>query len=118
MVLLSEEDIRAALRWDELILAMEKALAALSTGEVIQPLREWLTIDEGARYFGVMPAASKHALGVKLVTLYPANEGTNVPTVGALVVLLNPDTGEPLAIMDGRTITAMRTAAVSAAVSR
>src|SRR5437764_1153684 len=65
-----------------------------------------------------MPSPSKHALGVKLVTLYPANEGTNVPTVGALVVILNPDTGEPLAIMDGRTITAMRTAAVSAAVTR
>src|SRR5437868_5170322 len=100
VVLLSEADVRAALRWDELIPTMERSLAALSAGEVIQPVREWLTLEDDARYFGVMPAASTHAMGVKLVTLYPANEGTSVPTVGALVVLLDPNTGEPLALMD------------------
>jgi ornithine cyclodeaminase/alanine dehydrogenase-like protein (mu-crystallin family) len=118
MKFLSEADVRTALRWEELIPAMESALAALSTGEVIQPLREWLTIEEGARYFGMMAAASKEAMGVKLVSLYPANAGTNIPTVLALIVLVRPETGEPLAILDGRTITAMRTAAVSAAVTQ
>lgn len=118
VTVLSEAEVRAALRWDELIPTMERALAALSAGEVIQPVREWLTIEEGARYFGVMPAASSHAMGVKLVSLYPANAGTDVPTVLALLVLVDPHTGEPVAIMDGRTITAMRTAAVSAAITK
>jgi thiomorpholine-carboxylate dehydrogenase len=64
-----------------------------------------------------MPAASEHALGVKVVTFYPRNAGSAVPTHMALVLLFQPDTGEPLAVMDGRLITEMRTAAVSAAVT-
>ncbi len=114
---LSDPDVRAALRWDDLILAMERALTAFSSGRVVQPVRSWLTIEEGNRYLGLMPAAAEDAIGLKLVSFYPCNAGTDVPTVMALVVLIRPDTGEPLAMMDGRLITAMRTAAVSAAVT-
>ncbi len=115
---LNEADVRAALRWDELIAAMESALADFSAGRVVQPVRNWLTIEEGNRYWGIMPAAAEDAMGLKLVSFYPCNAGTDVPTVMAMVLLVRPDTGEPLAVMDGRTITAMRTAAVSAAVTR
>jgi ornithine cyclodeaminase/alanine dehydrogenase-like protein (mu-crystallin family) len=52
------------------------------------------------------------ALGAKLVTFYPQNK--NVPTHHAMILLFRPETGEPLAVMDGRLITEMRTAAVSA----
>ncbi len=114
---LGDAEVRAALRWDDLVPAMEKALMALSAGAIVQPLREWLTIDEGARYWGVMPAAGAEAMGVKLVSFYPANAGTGVATVIALVLLVRRDTGEPLAILDGSTLTALRTAAVSAAVT-
>ena len=115
---LNEADVRAALRWDELIAAMEGALADFSAGHVVQPVRNWLTIEEGNRYWGIMPAAAEDAMGLKLVSFYPCNAGTDVPTVMAMVLLVQPDTGQPLAVMDGRTITAMRTAAVSAAVTR
>jgi ornithine cyclodeaminase/alanine dehydrogenase-like protein (mu-crystallin family) len=47
---LEESDVRAALRWDELIAAMECALAAFSSGQVLQPVRNMLTIEEGNRY--------------------------------------------------------------------
>jgi thiomorpholine-carboxylate dehydrogenase len=114
----TDAEVRGALPWSELLPAMERALTALSAGRVVQPLREWLTIDEGARYWGVMPAAGTDAMGVKLVSLYPANAGTTVPTVIALVLLVRRDTGEPLAILDGSTLTALRTAAVSAAVTK
>ncbi len=117
MMYLDDAAVRAALRWEELIPAMETALAALSAGHVVQPVREWLTLEEGARYWGIMPAASQEAMGVKLVSFYPGNAGSDIPTVMALVVLVRPDTGEPVAVMDGRAITAMRTAAVSAAVT-
>jgi ornithine cyclodeaminase/alanine dehydrogenase-like protein (mu-crystallin family) len=56
-------------------------------------------------------------MGVKLVSFYPGNAGTEVPTHLAMVLLFRPDTGEPLAVMDGRRITEMRTAAVSAAAT-
>ncbi|HZQ60515.1 MAG TPA: ornithine cyclodeaminase family protein [Casimicrobiaceae bacterium] len=118
VMLLDEADVRTALRYEALIPAMEQALAALSTGQVIQPVREWLTLEPNERYWGVMPAASDAAMGVKLVSLYPRNAGTGVATVLALIVLVRPDTGEPIAVMDGKTITAMRTAAASAAVTR
>jgi thiomorpholine-carboxylate dehydrogenase len=64
-----------------------------------------------------MPAVSAQAMGVKLVSFYPANAGTAIPTVMALVVLVRPDTGQPLAVLDGMALTALRTAAVSAAVT-
>jgi ornithine cyclodeaminase/alanine dehydrogenase-like protein (mu-crystallin family) len=114
---LDEADVRAVLRWDELIVSMERALAAFSTGRVLQPVRNVLTIEEGKRYLGVMPAVAEDAMGLKLVSFYPANEGTAVPTHMAMVLLFRPETGEPLAVMDGRLITEMRTAAVSAAVT-
>jgi ornithine cyclodeaminase/alanine dehydrogenase-like protein (mu-crystallin family) len=113
-----EDAVRAVLRWDELIPAMESALAAFSSGKVLQPLRTMLTIEEDRRYLGIMPAASDDAMGLKLVSFYPANAGTAIPTHMAVVLLFRPETGEPLALMDGRLITEMRTAAVSAAVTK
>lgn len=114
---LDEDDVRAVLRWDTLIPAMESALAAFSSGRVLQPVRNILTIEEGKRYLGVMPAVAQEAMGLKLVTFYPVNAGTAIPTHMAMVLLFRPETGEPLAVMDGRLITEMRTAAVSAAVT-
>jgi thiomorpholine-carboxylate dehydrogenase len=77
-----------------------------------------LTIEEGRRYLGIMPAVSDEAMGVKLVSFYPGNAGTDIPTHLAMILLFRPDTGEPLAVLDGRLITEMRTAAVSAAVTK
>jgi thiomorpholine-carboxylate dehydrogenase len=59
-----------------------------------------------------MPAYAGDGLGAKLVTFYPGNAG--VPTHHAIIVLFRPETGEPLAVMDGRLITELRTAAASA----
>jgi ornithine cyclodeaminase/alanine dehydrogenase-like protein (mu-crystallin family) len=115
---LDESAIRAVLRWDSLIDAMERALADFSCGRVLQPVRNMLTIEEGRRYLGIMPAVAEEAMGMKLVSFYPANAGTGIPTHMAVILLFRTDTGEPLAAMDGRLITEMRTAAVSAAATR
>src|SRR5258705_1808206 len=115
---LDEEAVRAVLGWDQLIAEMETALIALSRGRVIQPMRSMITIEEDKRYLGIMPAVAEAAMGLKLVSFYPGNAGTAVPTHLAIILLFRTDTGEPLAVMDGRLITEMRTAAVSAAVTR
>jgi thiomorpholine-carboxylate dehydrogenase len=115
---LDEERVRALLHWDELIPTMETALAEFSLGRVVQPVRSMLTVEEGKRYLGVMPAVAHEAMGAKLVSFYPGNEGTGTATHHAMIVLFRPDTGEPLAVIDGRLITEMRTAAVSAAVTK
>lgn len=74
-------------------------------------MRSILPVDEHQGFFGLMPAYAD-ALGAKLVTFYPKNQG--VPTHHALIVLFRPETGEPLAVLDGTYITEVRTAAVSA----
>lgn len=112
------ETVRRRLRYDALIPAMERALAEFSAGRAIQPVRQVLAIEESRRYLGVMPAAAGDVMGCKLVAFYPGNEGTNVPTHLALIVLMDARTGEPIATMDGTVITEMRTAAVSAAVTK
>jgi thiomorpholine-carboxylate dehydrogenase len=115
---LDEERVHRLLTWDRLIPAMEEALTAFSLGRVVQPLRNMLTIEEGRRYLGVMPAVLEDAMGAKLVSFFPGNAGTTVPTHLAMILLFRTDTGEPLAVMDGRLITEMRTAAVSAAITK
>ena len=115
---LDEQAVHAVLRWEQLIAEMEVALAALSRGRVIQPVRSMITIEEGKRYLAIMPAVAENVMGLKAVSFYPGNAGTALPTHLAMILLFNPDTGEPLAVMDGRLITEMRTAAVSAAVTR
>jgi ornithine cyclodeaminase/alanine dehydrogenase-like protein (mu-crystallin family) len=118
MIYLNEAQVRAVLRWEELIPAMEQALAEFSRGNVVQPVRAILTVEEGKRYLGVMPAVAPDVMGLKAVSFYPANEGSRVPTHQAIVLLFRTDNGEPLAVMDGRLITEMRTAAVSAAITK
>ena len=106
-----EEKVRKLLRIEQLIPAMRKVLAEFSAGKWKQPLRGVLAQEGG--FFGVMPASGE-SMGIKMVTFYPGNAGTNLPTHMAVIALFDPKTGEPLALMDGRYITEMRTAAVSA----
>lgn len=109
---LDEDEVRGLLRMEELIPAMSGALRELSAGQVVQPIRLVLPVTEHKGFFGVMPAYSGGALGAKLVTFYPENKG--IHTHHAMILLFRPETGEPLVTMDGRLITEMRTAAVSA----
>ena len=114
-IILSEEEVRNRLRMTDLIPAMAGALRDLSAGAVLQPLRTVLSISPHNGFLGVMPASGR-ALGAKLVTFYPQNK--KVPTHHAMILLFRPETGEPLAVMDGRLITEMRTAAVSAVATK
>jgi len=109
---LDEEDVRRLLSMDRLVPAMERALADLSAGRVIQPLRTVVPVADFHGFLAVMPAFAGSALGAKLVTFFPNNR--DVHTHHATIVLFRPETGEPLVTMDGRLITEMRTAAVSA----
>jgi len=103
---------------EELIPAMEKALIDFSAGKVTQPVRSVITIDPPGGFFGMMPARTPEGLGIKLVTFYPPNAKLGIPTHMATIFLVDPETGAPLAVMDGRLITEMRTAAVSAAATK
>ena len=103
----------------DLIPAMEKALIDFSAGKVTQPVRSVIKVDVAAAtgFLGLMPALTPDGLGLKAVTFYPSNAERGIATHMATIFLVDPQTGTPLAIMDGRLITEMRTAAVSAAAT-
>jgi ornithine cyclodeaminase len=115
-ILLSEQEVRELLTMDDLIETMEIALADFSGGAVTQPVRTVLQVANRSAFYGLMPAyiPSRPALGTKLVTVFESNAERGLPTHLATIVLLDPDTGALLAVMDGRFITEARTAAVSA----
>ena len=115
---LDEEQVCKHLRMADLIPAMEKALIDFSAGKVIQPVRQVIPVDPPGGFYGMMPALTLEGLGQKIVTFYPPNAKTNLPTHMATILLNDPQTGAPLAVMDGRLITEMRTAAVSAAATK
>jgi len=76
-----------------------------------------MAVDPPGGFFGIMPALSE-GLGLKIVTFYPPNAERGIPTHMATIFLVDPETGTPLAVMDGTFITEMRTAAVSAAATK
>lgn len=116
---ISEEEVRAALTYESLIPAIRQALIDYSAGLVQQPSRLILRAGnaEGHHngWFAVMPVIHGDVMGVKTVTFFPGNAELGIATHMAMIELLDRATGAPLAVMDGRLITEMRTAAVSAA---
>ena len=115
---LNEEQVRKHLPMAELIPAMEKALIEFSAGKVTQPVRSVINVDPPGGFLGLMPALTPDGLGLKAVTFFPSNAEHGIPTHMATIFLVDPQTGTPRAIMDGRLITEMRTAAVSATATK
>ena len=117
---LNESDIRAVLPISDLMECMERALAAFSSGQVRQPVRQVIEAGSGGNFFAAMPAwlEAGPAMGAKLVTVFHRNGRRGLPTHQAAIVLLDAETGALLAVMDGRYITEARTAAVSAVALR
>ncbi|MBV9718085.1 MAG: NAD(P)-binding domain-containing protein [Candidatus Eremiobacteraeota bacterium] len=113
-----EDGVACRLEWDELIAAMECVLAEFSRGNLVQPVRSIITVEERQRYVGIMPAVVGEVMGLKFVTFYPINSNRGIPTHHATIVLYDTQSGNPIATMDGRLITEMRTAAVSAAATK
>ena len=75
MLVLNEAEVRRFLEMRALIPAMERALRALSAGEVVQPVRVMVPVAEHGGFLGSMPAYAGAQLGAKLVTFYPNNQG-------------------------------------------
>ena len=117
-LLLTEADLGRALEMGALVPAMRDALLRFSRGDVVQPVRPTLRVEPAGGYYSTMPAYLRDerggALGMKSVTFFPGNAGGPHPTHLATILLLDPANGAPLAVLDGRLVTEMRTAAVTA----
>ena len=113
----NEAAIAGVLGWPALIDAIEQAMISFSAGAVVQPVRQMLPVPGQDAFMGAMPAIGD-AMAVKVVTLYHGNAGTGIPTHQALILVFDRENGSPVAVLDGRLITEMRTAAGSAAAAR
>lgn len=131
-LLLRESHLRELLAMRELIPLMARTLGAFSSGGAVQPVRSVVPVERYGGFLGVMAAylmpsaqggaagaaaESSETLGLKAVAFYPNNAARKLPTHLATILLLDPATGALRAVLDGRLITEMRTAAVSAAAT-
>lgn len=110
---LSGKDVKAAITMAEAIEAVAKAFAQLSMGKASVPLRTSVETEQGVSLF--MPAylADSESTALKVVSVYPDNRSLGLPTIMAMVVVVDGRTGRPLAVMDGTYLTALRTGAAS-----
>ena len=114
---LGDSDVRAALDMGELADALTTALVALSNGATSVPPRIGAFAVGGL--LGAMPGfVPGLGLAAKLVTVFPGNARRSLPTHHAVIATFDPDTGSPLAVLDGTYITAIRTAMTSALAAR
>ncbi|MET8082113.1 ornithine cyclodeaminase family protein [Streptomyces sp. NPDC005303] len=120
MLVLSRSQVESLLNVDTLIDALASAMADLSAGRVSVPARVAAMVPEHDGFLAAMPGflPSAGMLMTKLVSLFPHNDGAQLPTHQALIVAFDPDTGEPTALLDGTAITAARTGACSALSAR
>jgi ornithine cyclodeaminase/alanine dehydrogenase-like protein (mu-crystallin family) len=114
---ISEARIAGVLEWTPLIDAVERAMIDFSAGRVEQPVRQMVPVPGHDAIIAAMPAVGE-AMAVKVVTLYHDNARKGIPTHQAVILVFDKENGAPLAVLDGRLITEMRTAAGSAAAAR
>ena len=99
---------------------MEAVMASYALGETVNPLRQATRVSARGTILGTMPGyvGDPEAFGLKAVAIIPGNHGGPLDGHQGLVVLFDPETGVPIAILDGSEVTAIRTAAASAAATR
>lgn len=121
MLILSAAEVRQAAPMHAAIDAVASAFAQLSSGRATVPLRVAIGQEKHDAHTLVMPALlpESAALGLKVVSIFPHNQARHgLPSIHALVVLLDAATGRPVAAMDGTYLTALRTGAASGAATR
>ena len=120
MLFLSRRDVEALLDPGILVDSLGPAMVELSRGAVSMPPRIGATIYGEESFLGVMPVwtGASGTLSAKLVSVFPGNDELGLPSHQALIAVFDSENGEPLAVMDGAHITAIRTAAGSALATR
>jgi len=117
LLLIDRETVARLLTFERCTPLMREAMIALSTGRTKQLLRQIIDLD-GGRAFGVMPGAMDEAFGAKLISVYPENAAKGVQSHQGLLTLFEPASGAPVAVIHAGEVTAIRTAAASAAATQ
>ncbi len=115
MIIVTQSELPALLPMPECIEVVARVLETVARGEAVLPLRQQVILPDGSGRLVTMPAftAEPAALGLKVITVFPGNEGTAFDSHQGAVLLFEPEHGQLLAVMDASSITARRTAAAS-----
>lgn len=115
VLMLSRSDIKGLITMPEAIEALRRAFGEFSRGEAAMPVRSVILAPQHDGWFGIMPAYlfGSQAMGLKSVTVYKQNPSKGIPAVLGVILLLDPTTGVPLAVMEAGYLTGVRTAAAS-----
>jgi len=116
--IVGESAVAEVLEWGPLLDVLETAMVDFSAGNVAQPVRQIVPVPGHDAIMAAMPAIGAEAMAVKIVTLYHDNAANGLPSHQGVIMVLDKNNGSPLALLDGRLITEMRTAAGSAAAAR
>ena len=113
--ILSQNDVKQSVNISQAIDAVKEAYIQLSRGEAVIPLRTQVPVKKQDAVTLFMPAylPSTDTLGAKIVSVFPKNTEKELPTIHAVVIVINAQTGQPEALMDGTYLTALRTGAAS-----
>lgn len=120
VLIINQSEVPQLLPMDECIDVMEKALKALAEGDAILPLRPVMWLPEKVGALGMMPSylGVIQSFGLKVVSVFPGNHGTEYDSHQGAVLLFEAKNGRLLALMDSSSITAIRTAAVSGVATK
>lgn len=120
LVILDRHEVVRLLPMNECVDVMARALATVARGNAILPLRPMIRLPDSPNIFALMPAylGDPKSVGVKVLTVFPVNHGTPIDAHQGAVLLFEAEHGRLLAILDATTVTAIRTAAVSAVATR
>jgi len=117
LLVLNEYEVHQLLTMQSCIGVMEEALADLSHGKAVNPLRSIVRAEGAPGFLGLMPAY-RGDFGLKEVCVFPGNPARGLDTHLGAVILHSGENGAPLAIINASAITAIRTAAVSAVATK
>lgn len=120
ILFLNREDVNRLLPYAPCITEMEAAMKAVSRGDAVMPIRSMMPIPDGRGVLGMMPGfmTTPDSMGIKVVSVFPGNFGTEYGSHQGLVILYDTENGAPTAIVDGGAVTAIRTAAATAAATK
>ena len=118
-LLLTQSDVRSLVTMEEAVEAVEAAFAAHGRGETLMPSKVYIDLEKYHGDFRAMPAYFGGAAGLKWVNAHPENPAKHGrPTVRGMYILSDPDTADPLAVMDATWLTAARTGASAAVATK
>ena len=110
MLCLSADDISKAASCQEIVMAVEKAMIMYEKNEFYMPQR--MHLDYGSNALLLMPCFTPESIATKLVSVFPGNRDKGKPVINGVVILNDAETGEPIAMLNGAKLTAVRTGAV------